>query len=102
MHDWHLEQEQDRINEMNKSYYADLAAKLVILGWDRPSAVQAIKNVNDNRHAYYGNTNVHIMGEDGEPDIWLLTECNYPPEVNGNFNPFQVTAIAQELADSFD
>ncbi|MBP2155723.1 hypothetical protein [Erwinia rhapontici] len=102
MHDWQLEQENERINEFNRSYYAELAAKLVICGWERSSAVQAIKSVNDYRTMYYGDTNAHVMGDEDQPEIWLLSQCNYPAEVNGSFDPHQIAAIARELIYSFD
>ncbi|MBN3137436.1 hypothetical protein [Pectobacterium punjabense] len=102
MNDWYLEQETERINEDNRHYFAELAARLVISGWERHAAAKAIKHVNSMRDEYYGNEMVHIIGEEDDPDTWLLAECNYPSDIKGVFDKYQVRAITIEMLIYFE
>ncbi len=98
--DWELDDEVERIEEEKRWSDAKLAAKLVIRGRERDSAVAAIKEVNANREHYRNDPGVHIVGDEDQPSVWTLAECNYPA-VEGEFNPQQVHKIAQELIDDF-
>ncbi|EMI2315272.1 MAG TPA: hypothetical protein DHV44_15130 [Providencia sp.] len=93
MFDWELDEPNDGLI----FYYAQLAAKLVISGYDRNSAVQKIKTVNFMRDQYRGDVGVYTE----DTDEWHLAACNYPAEVYGQYNQAQVDAIAKELVPRF-
>lgn len=99
--DWRLQKEQDKVDEENRQIYAEIAAKLVILGYDRHSAIEKVKEVNENREYYRNDLGVHIEGDEYHPSQWTIDECNYPKEISGEFNPGQVHKISQELIDDF-
>ncbi|CAI1876878.1 hypothetical protein [Serratia fonticola] len=100
--DWELDDEVERIEEENRWEDARLAAKLVVNGYDRQSAVETIKSVNTNREGYKNDPGVYIEGDEDQPDEWTIDECNYPKEIKGNFNPRQIDKIANELLEEFD
>ncbi|HCT7986761.1 TPA: hypothetical protein OT855_003678 [Serratia liquefaciens] len=99
--DWELDDEAEKIGDERRWEDAQLAAKLVISGYERDSAVGAIKSVNENRESHRNDPGVHIDGDGEQPSEWTIEECNYPNEVKGEFNPQQVYTIAQKLIDDF-
>ena len=99
--DWKLNDEVERIEEENRWGDAEIAAKLVISGFERNSAVKEVKDVNANREHYRNDPGVHIEGDEEQPSEWTIPECNYPKVVKEKFNPHQVHKIAQELIDYF-
>ncbi|SKA19570.1 hypothetical protein [Pantoea eucalypti] len=100
--DWELEDEEERINEENRWFDAKIAAKLVISGYDRDSAVEKVKDVNANREHYRNDPGVHIEGDEEQPSQWTISECNYPKVIQKDFNQSQVHEIAKELIEKFD
>lgn len=100
--DYELEGEEERVKEENRQSDAEIAAKLVISGFDRNSAVEKVKDVNANREHYRNDPGVHIEGDEDQPSEWTLDECNYPKVIAKEYNPRQVQKIAQELVDDFD
>ncbi|MHA7847104.1 hypothetical protein [Serratia sp. D1N4] len=100
--DWELDDEAERIEQENRWEDALLAAKLVVNGYDRKSAVEAIKTVNAYREEYRNDPGVHIEGDEDEPEEWTVEECNYPEKVNGDFNQAQIVKIANDLIEKFD
>ncbi|HIE0651169.1 TPA: hypothetical protein ACXJNB_004329 [Serratia marcescens] len=99
--DWALDDEAEKIADERRWADAQLAAKLVIRGYERDSAVGAIKSVNENRESHRNDPGVHIDGDGEQPSKWTIEECNYPNEVKGEFNLQQVYKIAQKLIDKF-
>ena len=99
--DFRLQEEQDRVDEENRAIYAEIAAKLVILGYDRHSAIEKVKKVNENREYYRNVPGAYIEGDEYHPNQWTIDECNYPKESAGKFNSRQVHKISQELIDDF-
>ncbi|ELB7342850.1 hypothetical protein [Klebsiella michiganensis] len=97
--DWELDDERDSIAEENRWDDAQIAAKLVILGYERCAAVEKVKDVNENREYYRNDPGVHIEGDEYQASEWTVDECNYPKEIAGTFDPRQVHKIAQELID---
>lgn len=100
--DWELDDEEERIEEENRWSDAQIAAKLVISGFDRHSAVEKVKDVNANREHHRNDPGVHIEGDEDQPSEWTTADCNFPKVVQGKFNPRQVQKIAQELIDDFE
>lgn len=100
--DWELEDEEERINEEKRLSDAMIAARLVISGYDRDSAVEKIKDINANREYYKNNPGIHIEGDEEQPSQWTIPECNYPKVIYEDFKPSQVHEIAKELNEKFE
>ncbi|CCW29001.1 hypothetical protein XNC3_1080001 [Xenorhabdus nematophila F1] len=78
--------------------YAILAAKLVINGFSREDAVNAIKKTNQKREEYYGEPAVQNL----ETSEWYDDSFEYPEKIKGTFNQQQVEEIAKELLPYFE
>lgn len=99
--DWELDDEAAKIEEANRWNDAKLAAKLVINGYERNSAVSIIKEVNANQEQYKHDPGVYIEDDETQGSQFTAEQCNYPSAINGEFDPQRVHQIAKELFNKF-